>query len=240
MRRAHNAILTEPYMASRMPKSGAQQWVVVGHGRSPEGKGWGALIDSAACVLRMWNWEWQTAEDYGRRYDFGLIETHDKVLRQFSTHNKKFPARTFIASRLHCTKAVMARIPQNSILIDQERWLENEGRFIKGKGETGVWQLTRGGILACWAIQACPPGSTVVLLGFDVIKRGVALPVNDAFAPAYQESGGFWGIGCYAEGKTKEGNHDYPAERKLIELVAAHRGCVSVVFAEDVWPCSSS
>ncbi len=184
----------------------------------------------------MWNWEWQDSIDYGNRYDFGILETHEKVLRQWRNNCTIMPRRQWLVSLLHCTKRVMAEVPPNSRLVDQEQWLKHEGRFIRGQGETGVWQLTRGGIAACWAVTNCPPGSTIVLVGFDVIKRGVALPVNEAFAPVYQESGGFWGIGCYAEGKTKEGNHDYPAERKLIELVAAHRGNVEIAFAEDYWP----
>ena len=118
-------------------------------------------------------------------------------------------------------------------------WLRNEGRAIKGEGERGIWQLTRGGIAACWAIYNAPNGGEVILVGFDVIKRGVALPVADAFAPEYQAHPGFWGIDGYQEGKTKEGNHDYPAERALIELVAARKGAVSVYYAEDIWPPSS-
>lgn len=208
---------------------------VIGHGRSPEGRGWGSLIDQSRLVIRMWNCDWQAPADYGRRYDWGLIETHKKVLKQFSTHRKLAPSKGWIASKLYCTRDVMAMVPTGAVLIDQEMWLKQEGRAIKGCGEKGVWQLTRGGIAACWAVHQAIPGDTLVLVGFDIIKAGVAPAVDAAFSPEYQAHKGFWGLDGFTPGATKEGNHDYPAERRLIELVAARRGGVRLVFAEDEW-----
>src|SRR5687768_2375725 len=46
--------------------------VVVGHGPSVEGRGLGLAID-AHPVVRMWNNHWQSADDYGVRYDYGLF-----------------------------------------------------------------------------------------------------------------------------------------------------------------------
>jgi hypothetical protein len=46
--------------------------VIVGHGPSPVGKGWGAEIDRHI-VVRAHNWEWQGAADYGSRCDYGIL-----------------------------------------------------------------------------------------------------------------------------------------------------------------------
>ena len=184
----------------------------------------------------MWNWDWQEPADYGTRYDYGLIESHRKVLRQLRECNKRKPSVAWLCSILDTDRGTMSALPHMRIDVDQDGWLLQEGRVIKGEGERGYWQLTRGGIAACWAIQQSKFGAEVILVGFDVIKAGIACPVDDAFSPQYQAHPGFWGIDGYQAGKTKEGNHDYPAERRLIELVAARRGAVTVRFAEDVWP----
>jgi hypothetical protein len=208
---------------------------VIGHGRSPEGRGWGCRIDACSLVVRLWNCEWQAPADYGTRYDWGLIETHRKVLQQFSTHNRRTPRKGWIASKLYCTRDVHAMLPFGTVVIDQEQWLQCEGREIKGCGTHGVWQLTRGGIAALWAIHQTRPGDTVVLVGFDIIKAGVAPTAAEAFSPEYQASGGFWGLQGFTPGATKEGNHDYPAERRLIELVAARRGGIKLAWADELW-----
>lgn len=209
--------------------------VIVGHGRSPEGKGWGPLINAADCVIRMWEWHWQEPDDYGTRYDWGLVETHRKVLDKFNALNRHWPEKGFIASKLYHTSKTLGSLPPRSMIIDQEQWLQQEGKAIKGVGLTGLWQLTRGGVAACWAISRAAPGSTVVLLGFDNVRGGIALAPDAAFSPVYQADPAFWGMDAYKEGETKEGNHDYPAERRLIELVAARRGGVTVAFAQDFW-----
>ncbi len=182
----------------------------------------------------MWNWEWQRPADHGTRYDIGLLETHRRVLQQWRAHNVATPAYGWIVSKLDGGSAFALPMPHT--LIDQQQWLTQEGRACHGCGETGRWELTRGGIAACWAISQAPIGARVILVGFDVIKAGIAPAVDEAFSPAYQASGGFWGIDGFTPGSTKEGNHDYPAERRLIELVAARKGGVTVAFAEDVWP----
>lgn len=183
----------------------------------------------------MWNWTWQDPRDYGERYDYGLLETHRRVIRQWREHNQAQPERGWLASKLFCNLADLKALPPGCVIIDQRQWIEHEGKACHGCGETGVWELTRGGVAACWAITHAPHGSTIVLVGFDVIRAGIALPVEDAFSRVYMDDPAFWGMGAYKVGKTKEGNHDYPAERRLLELLAARRGACRLVFAQDEW-----
>lgn len=208
---------------------------VIGHGRSPEGRGWGERIDACGRVIRMWNWHWQVAVDHGTRYDIGLIEVHKSTIADWREHNRNKPKDGYIASLLMRYRNMIPELPKDAILLDQHRlWLKQQRRQDWGKGETGNWELTRGGIAACWAIDTAKEGDELVLVGFDVIKAGIAAPVEQAFSPEYMASDGFFGMGCYVPGKTKEGNHDYPAERRLIEFLAA-RHAVKLSFAEDIW-----
>jgi hypothetical protein len=182
----------------------------------------------------MWNWHWQDAADYGIRYDFGLIEVHKICIRDWINHNQHQPAVCWLASLLLTYRDMAKELPDDIIMLGQEVWLREPQRKFWGMGETGVWQLTRGGVAACWAIDSAREGDTLTLVGFDVIKAGIAAPVEEAFSPEYMNSGGFFGMGSYKPGRTKEGNHDYPAERSLLEFKAA-RKAVTLQFAQDAW-----
>lgn len=189
----------------------------------------------------MWNCHWQDSIDYGEKYNWGLIETHKKIMAQWRDCKEqdvlRVPIDGYIGSILDRYRNMARELPEKTMLIQQEQWLRQQGRAIRGCGETGIWQLTRGGIAVAWVLSQATVGATVVLVGFDIIRAGVALPVEAAFSPKYQASPGFWGIDGYTPGATKEGNHDYVAERRLLELIAAHKGGVRLVFAEDEWPC---
>jgi hypothetical protein len=186
----------------------------------------------------MWNWDWQDPADYGERYDVGIIETHPKIIKQWREHNRRMPAEAWVASILNCPRGTFSTLPERSITVEQHsRWIEQEGRAagIEGCGETGNWELTRGGIAACWAMENAAPSGELILVGFDNIAAGVALAPDAAFSPVYQAHGGFWGMDGYKAGATKEGNHDYIAERLLLENMARRLG-LGLRFAEAIWP----
>lgn len=182
----------------------------------------------------MWEWAWQTPDDYGTRYDFGIIETHRQILKRFDERNTREPSSGWVASILMLFHGLDEALPTRTQLVDQRRWLQQEGRHIHGVGETGKWELTRGGIAACWAISTSGTGATVILVGCDNLRLGRALPIKDAFSVAYIEDPATASFHDYVEGATKTGNHDFAAERKLIEHMAAGRG-VNVHFAQDLW-----
>jgi len=73
---------------------------IIGHGKTVEGRGWGPMINAQACVVRMWDCQWQTEVDYGSRYDYGLIEVHKGVMDKFWAHNARQPAIGWIASTM--------------------------------------------------------------------------------------------------------------------------------------------
>jgi hypothetical protein len=206
------------------------QTVIVGHGLSPEGRGWGERIDAADRVVRMWEWHWQQPDDYGRRYDHGIIETHCGVLKRFWDHNQRQPTKGWVASYLHQveTRGQLARIriPDRTETWDQRLWIDDPwlGGAVGGVGETGAWELTRGGFAACWALQTSQHGDEVVMVGCDNLMAGVALPIEAGFPKAYRQAPATASFKDYKAGVTKTGNHDFPAEAELLTLLAGGRG----------------
>jgi len=206
--------------------------VVIGHGRSPEGQSWGARIDGADVVIRMWDCQWQAPTDYGERYDFGLIEASPRYGVAFRIHNRREPAIGWIASMLHGWWKTA--VPERTEFLDQAPW-NDLGRELGGLGATGRLQFTRGTIAACWAITRAAPGDELVLCGFDDIFRGVAsASLEEAFSDAYRANPGTFPFGGYACGVSKMGNHDYAIERPVMMHLAREHG-VRVRFAQECW-----
>jgi hypothetical protein len=63
---------------------------------------------------------------------------------------------------------------------------------------------------------------------------GVTLPVDKAFSAAYRNDYSEPKFSDYRERVAKTGNHDFPAERRLVELLAGLQG-VTVLFAQEAW-----
>lgn len=210
---------------------GSSDIAVIGHGRSPEGKGWGGRIN-ACTVIRMWDWCWQARDDYGSRYDYGLFEAHPAMMRTFYENNRADPDKGWVASALFAPER--CRLPKNTQLVDQAPW-NALGKRLGGKGQTGRLQFTRGTIATCWAIETLAKrGDRIVLVAFDNIRVGRALPLDEAFSKAYQANPGTFSFSSYLENATKYGNHDYAIELPVMRHLAARHG-VEIAFAQDIW-----
>src|ERR1044072_2888538 len=144
-----------PGPASRPAKTIA----IIGHGRSPEGTGWGPRIDACDCVIRMWDCHWQNPADFGRRYDIGFFEVHPSLLPKFKTHNKRKPRLGWLGSLLLATPKEI--LPDRTELVDQSPWNE-VGHYFGGKGMTGRLQFTRGTIATLWAIENAHHGAEII------------------------------------------------------------------------------
>jgi hypothetical protein len=206
-----------------------KQTVIIGHGRSPEGKGWGEKIDAADVVIRMWDCGWQSEEDYGTKYDFGFYEIAPGLTEKVVQFRKREPSRAWIGSLLFKRGKVLPYTFQ----VDQTEW-NNRCRRMGGIGKTGRLQFTRGTIAACWAITQLEEGDAVVLVGYDVIRVGITPKVEEAFSPEYRRNPGTFSFNGWVADQTKFGNHDYAIERPFLESMATSRG-ISLYFAQDVW-----
>lgn len=213
--------------------------VIVGHGKTPQGKRWGKKIDNCSSVMRLWNWHWQDQEDYGERYDYGFFEISGTEMARFNFHNKKTPTRGWVATGLHTNtgkKFYTGKLPPKTALVNSRPW-EQVGVMLGGKGTKGRLVLTRGVRAACWAIEQLMPGQSLVLVGFDNVYAGKALSTKEGYHATFVECPAGFPFRDYdqvAVGKTKYGNHDYQVEGPLLTLLADRAG-VNLFHAQEVW-----
>jgi len=211
------------------------RFAVIGHGKSPVGKRWGHHIDAYDTVVRMWDWHWQDAEDYGSKYDYGFFEAHSSVLPLFLKSNKRTPSQNWIGSLWNIKSFVdlPKNVPKGSILFDPAPYAKKATRM-GACGTKKELTLTRGTIAALWAIHNA---TSVTLVGFDNVVAKLCLPINDGFPQAYiHEPTTFTFLG-YAPGQQRHGGHDFGFERALLEHVASDRD-VELVFSQEVWKCN--
>lgn len=204
--------------------------VIVGHGKSTEGRKWGAKVDEADRVIRMFNWDWQPAADFGTRYDLGFFEIGANLIKWFQKHNRRQPKEGWLASYLGPESQ---KLPERTEVIDQYRWTKM-GREMGGIGATGNLQFQRGTIAACWAIERSLPGDEVLLFGFDNVVAQKALSKNEGFSDVYLRDPATFHFKGYAEGETKSGNHDFVIEGAVLARLADRHG-VTLSYSQTKW-----
>src|SRR5688572_8704433 len=121
----------------------------------------------------MWDWDWQPVEDYGARYDHGVITILPVSMRAFGVLNQRQPALGWLAYR---RGEQVGALPPRTTIIGQ-RYRD------RLPGASGQINLTRGCAAACWAIEQ-PDCGEVVLIGFDNLRAGRCAPVEQAFPAA--------------------------------------------------------
>ncbi len=176
--------------------------VIIGHGASPVGKGYGKRIDNIDTVIRMHSCEAQNPIDYGVRYDYGILPGpwYDKAAQEV----KKLPEYGWLLYFLHNQKRIkrcpkhLHRIPINS---------DEEGIF-QMLGDMDM-PPTRGLCAIALAIIYLQP-DVIWLVGFDSLLSGICTQYhpthNDRIAEEYI-------------GTSKNSRHDFNLERnKLLEL----------------------
>ena len=178
----------------------------------------------------MWDNHWQCEIDYGTKYDYGFFEACSSMMPNFYQYNQHEPTVGWVASLLGVAR--YCQMPKGTELINQADWAEI-GKQLGGLGETGELQFTRGTVAACWAIENADPGDQIILVGYDNIRAGTALPVQVGFPSEYLEQKSTFSFNGYKPGR-KYGNHDFQCEYPVMQHLANERG-VNVVFAQDVW-----
>lgn len=220
---------------------------IIGHGRSPEGQGWGEAIDRSDVVIRMWDWEWQPVKDYGRKYNYGLFTVHPSDMPVFNKaiQSKKSPVASPKDAWLGYALAAGPVTPVNTIFVYPERYIL-QARSLGGASLGDNLHLTRGAVAVLWAIEAYGTGSkyyapdtTIVLVGFDNLFAGKLLPFDEAFSPAYQEV--YFShkpvnrTKSYLAGATKTTTHDIAIERQVISVVADLHKVGVIAASDDIW-----
>ena len=212
-------------------------YAVIGHGRSPEGRGWGPKIDACGVVVRMWNWHWQKPEDYGTRYDYGLLEVAPSETERFEQNNKHTPTLGWLLLTLRDAEQCTPPTPNEKIVATE--WVKL-ARSMGGRGEEkhgGRLEFCRGTQAGCWAIEHAAPGDRVILVGHDYVSLGRSQVVSEAISPEYMNSGGFWPYteNFYRPNVRRFGWTDYGIEYPTMHRLATNLG-VELVLAQAIWP----
>lgn len=202
--------------------------VIIGHGKSLVGKGWGSRIDACDTVVRLWDNHWQDVPDWGCKYDYGYIELSPKQMSRMKFYNKNTPRLGWIGGLL---KSATYELPPNTTIIKFGEWIEL-GKTLGGVGNTGKLKLTRGCAAACWAITHLKPDQ-VILVGLDNVRERRALTPEEGFPDAYRVlPSTSWKT--YVGGGTKYHNHDYVAEGDILRVLSERTG-VKLTHAQDTW-----
>lgn len=202
--------------------------VVVGHGKTPIGRGWGPKIDACDVVVRMWDNQWQNATDHGSKYDIGYFELSPKQYKKFADLNVNYPTQGWVVGMLKPTPGVT--LPKNARLINMARWIER-GKELGGLGATGRLKLTRGCVAACWALENFP--GQLTLVGFDNVFSKAALPREDGWPEGYPSLSSAFKADYLGTG-TKYHNHDYVCEGDLLADLAVKWGR-KIAHAQEIW-----
>jgi len=205
-------------------------FAIIGHGPSPEGRGWGRKIDRCDHVVRMFNCGWQATEDYGCRYDAGVLTADARTIAWLHERPVRKPESWWIYSPGGSVFTVKGDAPCELITM-----AEHGPRGVVGAEMVdGKFAYTRGTAAVLHAIGKRP--DMVVLVGMDDVAGGLFGRV------AYPEA-------CRSEmslkpdlfageprptGETRSECHDLSIERQMIYHTAREFD-VRVVTAQEVW-----
>jgi len=187
---------------------------VVGAGPSPNGKGWGKVIDDHACVVRMWNCMSQNTRDHGDKYTIGLYQISPKFTSKMNSVNIwRQPSRGWVASFL---KGPLVERPNTLDVLDQTKRWGPEVYRRAGFRSVYDFRFTKGCLAALWVVDHCLPGGVITLAGFDHFKQGYAKGGRYGEMPVFR-----WR------------KHNFSVERPFLEEQARKKD-VTILFLEDV------
>lgn len=213
-----------------------EEVIVVGHGPSPAGKGWGARIDRADRVIRMFDCGWQDPADYGARYDIGVMTLRKRQAAWFAREAVRRPTEWWAYDQDGHGVAISTPEPQTPVDVAAA---QAEAVRQGGMGTGGFLTLTRGAAAACFAASQFAP-RRLVLVGFDEVRaRGfMSGPYPAACLQQIARRPDSRLIRRRMEarkpGDTRSAGHDLGVESAVIRWACAHAG-TALNWAEDVF-----
>lgn len=204
---------------------------VIGHGARPCGKGWGPEIDKNP-VIRMSNWRWEPAVDYGERCDYVVIWGH-----QFTN-----------------PKSSIEKMPTKGVIVETltDGLLRGKGKFVIPVGDFPAFHRnvptllfpehckqfcnmihpfkpTRGA-LAVYLAGAALKHKEILMVGMDKVATGKVMPHSKVYAD-------YVGRPNLAKGRQRGGANRHDAETENAVLFAwAKRLDINLMVAGDGWP----
>lgn len=212
--------------------------VAVASGPSPAGRGWGAAIDAADFVVRLADWHWQDAADYGTRVDAALITTAPNYVNRVGELGWRRPPVWWGFD----VQGHWADRPDDQpfLGVPVERFdLADLTAAAKAAGFAGLrngrFDLTRGTAAAVWLALSRRP-ARVVLVGLDGVLAGEFGPEATRYAPGAD-------LAFLRPGETnprppddgrRTPTHDAAGDRWVLERVSEATG-VAFVAAAEAW-----
>lgn len=184
---------------------------LIGSGRSLQDAARGPEIDAADAVMRLFDCRWQTPQDHGRRWTYGLIPGpwagRDGV--DFARYVRDLsigPSRGWFAYHFGRVKSAM---PRGTEFVDCRRWNVLGARL---SGNTD-FRITRGFAMFIIAAYQVPGVTRITGYGFDAIKAG---SVED-----YSYHRGWTGPVDVEKAKRR---HNFGAELRMLDTIRAETG----------------
>lgn len=179
-------------------------------------------------VVRMWNHEWQPAERFGSRFDYGLITSTDDAMAA-----QKKPARSWLFYNVpHHRKAASLK-GRPVVFLDHMSWYRKAWAYgARPEDPRRALKFTRGFAAVAGAIQTLRP-KRIIVVGMTLLHDGVtgshyfdqaALPFYVAAYPQMAKHIPIWAEDKIPAGLRGEGPHDYTAEAAVIRELAAEEG----------------
>lgn len=183
---------------------------VIGHGPEPVGQGWGTDIDAHDRVVRLHDWDWQDAGDYGTRYDYGVLPGPG-IARALKSAVRAPENGWLVYSpyqpldRAYVTDGIMGR-PVLDVRDHAIAWFERLARF-NARSFRGRAALTRGASAILLTAHVLSP-TELTLVGFNNIIEGRFGSGYPAACPAQNDFD--------HPGQEYNHAHDMVAERALV------------------------
>jgi hypothetical protein len=196
---------------------------IIGHGPSPEGRGWGYKIDQMP-VVRMHNHLWQYPRDYGTRLDYVVIPGPWGNLPYKEMDHNPPPACGYLLYTLPNQRSKFVHPEEFKDRTIAKFKMDNETKTIFEAG----FVPTRGFCGVIMAMRHLKP-EEIVLVGFDSIVAGVQTEYHPS-APGKEELKPEH-VGTAI---TENEAHHYGVEAHCIKEWAAENG-VKLTVAEQAW-----
>lgn len=198
--------------------------VVVGCG--PAGQSSGKEIDRHP-VVRMWNHEWQPADRFGSRYDYGMITARESALIA-----AKRPKKGWFFYNVPHEDEVSKIEDVPVIVLDHMRWYRHPAAQGAKPGGPKALKFSRGFAAVAGVIEHLRP-KRILAIAMDVLCNGVtsAKYYDEAALPYYVKSypnlakiSPAWAADEIPAGRVRNGPHDFQMEANLIRALAAEAG----------------
>lgn len=191
----------------------------------------GADIDKHP-VVRMWNHEWQPADRFGSRYDYGMITTTKDA--QIAARRPK--KSWFLYNVPH--EVVISSVNDVPVIVfDHMPWYVKAKIIGATPASKKALKFSRGFAAVAGVIEHLNP-KLIRCIGMDVLKNGVtsskyydpdALPFYVQSYPKLAAAVPEWAADEIPAGRIRNGPHDFWAESLMIRELAAEAG------TEIVW-----